>query len=113
MVKGQIHEVFKTFNGKEFQEVAVEAEVFCATVAAKSIAVLSDPGAGFFISIGYRTDEEKYSVNIVEAAMTVVSTEALDKQLAITADLAGGDTICHAFYRDRDGRPKLALLQHE
>jgi hypothetical protein len=110
MIKGQIHEEFKTFSGDRLAEAVTKAIEFAKTVAAKSLAVLYSDGS-YYVSLGYRTDETPYTIAIVEYPIENPQRVSLDEQIAEAIKDVDGDVVCHAFFEDADAM-MLGLLLH-
>ena len=119
MVKGQVHEKFKTFKGSSLTGLGVDANLFLqeGKYAAKSIAVVADP-KGFVMSLGYREDEPHYMVSVVDVSLVKVSSYALpvedqiDTAITSAADAPFvGDVICHSLY-SANGELHVVFLVH-
>lgn len=112
MIKGQIHEEFKSFSAPTFEKTATQAEIFSASVAAKSLAALLI-GGNYYISLGYRTDEPAYPVSIERMPLEHPEVMALDDQMEDAIEHANGEIICHAFFFGPEvATPFLALMLH-
>lgn len=107
MVKGQTHEEFKTFKATDLADAIAEAELFCEGVAAKSLAIVRE-GLQYYVSIGFRVDQDPYPVKI---KASFFNGSSLDFELNEQADRAGDSVICHAIFHGERGIT-FAFLVH-
>jgi hypothetical protein len=114
MVKHQIHETFKTFDGTSIPEVskAVSDFVDHYGLAPKSLSVLIH-NAKVVMTIGYRSDEAGYHVGIETVNLSEMETGPLDDKLSKAEKSVPGDVICHSLFVNRDGELEVAFLLHE
>ena len=118
MVKHQVHDEFKSFRGSSLIELSKAVSDFAAQqqVAIKSLAVVIPVQTGtlpapIIASVGYRSDEASYPINIDGTSLPVSGD--LDSNIMDAAERMAGDVICHSLYVNHYGALEVAFLLHE
>jgi hypothetical protein len=124
MIKAQVHDKFKLFTGKlaadkTIGKLADEVAGYAAkaSVAAKSIGVITEPGERILITLGYRDDADPYAIKLHSVRLgkfdpTAADHSALEKSMAAAAGRYS-NIICHELYLTQDNDAMMVIMTHE